>query len=57
MPKKGKKIYTAPKSKPQKQNDTSKPTYQQNTNYNFEKALKPDKMKPSQIFDGYKGKD
>lgn len=57
MPKKQKKKYTAPESNLQKQNDTSKPTYKQNTNYNFEKALKPDKIKPSVIFDGYKGKD
>jgi len=56
MPKRAKKKYTAPKSKPVKQNDTSKPSYQQNTQYNFQKALQPDKMKPSQIFDGYKGK-
>jgi hypothetical protein len=56
MPKRAKKKYTAPKSKPVTQNDNSKPSYRQNTPYDFQKAVQPDKIVPKQIFDGYKGK-
>ncbi len=29
-----------------------KPDYKQGLNYNIEKEIKPDKIKPSEIFDG-----
>ena len=31
-----------------------KPDYKQNLNYNIEKEIKPDKIKPNEIFDGFK---
>lgn len=32
----------------------NKPDYKQGLNYNIEKDIKPDKIKPSEIFDGIK---
>lgn len=34
----------------------SKPDYKQGLNYNIEKDIKPDKIVPEKIFDGYKKK-
>ena len=48
MPKKTKKI---------KQVDSKKADYKQNLNYNIQKEIKPDKIEPDKIFDGYKKKD
>lgn len=31
-----------------------KPDYKQNLNYNVEKEIKPDKINPNEIFDGFK---
>jgi len=31
-----------------------KPDYKQGLNYNIEKEIKPDKIKPSEVFDGFK---
>ena len=45
MPKKTKKI---------KQVDSKKADYKQNLNYNIQKEIKPDKIEPDKIFDGYK---
>lgn len=44
MPKKTKKI---------KQVDSKKADYKQNLNYNIQKEIKPDKIEPEKIFDGY----
>jgi len=33
-----------------------KPSYKQGLNYNIEKDIKPDKIEPNKIFDGYNGK-
>lgn len=30
------------------------PSYKQGLNYNIEKAIKPDKIEPNEIFDGFK---
>jgi hypothetical protein len=30
------------------------PIYKQGLNYNIEKAIKPDKIEPNKIFDGFK---
>jgi len=45
MPKKTKKI---------KHVDSKKADYKQNLNYNIQKEIKPDKIEPDKIFDGYK---
>jgi len=45
MPKKTKKI---------KQVDSKKADYKQNLNYNIQKEIKPDKIEPDKIFDGFK---
>jgi len=47
MPKKTKKI---------KQVDSKKADYKQNLNYNIQKEIKPDKIEPEKIFDGYNNK-
>lgn len=31
------------------------PSYKQGLNYNIEKAIKPDKIEPNNIFDGFRG--
>jgi len=31
----------------------SKPDYKQSLNYDIQKAIKPDKIKPDKIFEGY----
>tara|TARA_R100001086_G_scaffold208510_3_gene124275 strand:+ start:166 stop:342 length:177 start_codon:yes stop_codon:yes gene_type:complete len=48
MPKKGK----SKQIKPMK----SKPDYKQDLNYNIKKDIKPDKIKPEKVFEGYKKK-
>ena len=45
MPKKTKKI---------KHVDSKKADYKQNLNYNIQKEIKPDKIEPDKIFDGFK---
>jgi len=34
-----------------------KPNYKQSSQYDVEKGIKPDKIDPKKIFDGYKDKD
>lgn len=47
MPKKTKK----PKTKVQKPMSAGTPNYRQKSQYDVEKAIKPDKIKPKEIFD------